>query len=133
MGLPEKIVAIHRALVRADLPHAFGGALALAWCTERARGTIDVDVNVFVSVEHAERVFRALPKTATWTDRDRTVLERDGQVRIWWDNTPIDVFLNTTPYHADVAARTRWETFTGVPIPFLSCDDVAVFKAFFNR
>ena len=48
-GLPAKIVALHRALERAQLPHAFGGALALAWCTQRARGTIDIDVNVFVN------------------------------------------------------------------------------------
>ena len=36
------------ALDDARIPHAFGGALALAWCTQRARGTIDIDVNVFV-------------------------------------------------------------------------------------
>ena len=41
--LVERIVALHLALVKARLPHAFGGALALAWCTERARGTIDID------------------------------------------------------------------------------------------
>ncbi len=50
MGLPEKIIAIHEHLAAAGLPHAFGGALALAWCTGRARGTIDIDVNVFVDV-----------------------------------------------------------------------------------
>jgi hypothetical protein len=30
-SLADKIVAVHRALDAADLPHAFGGALALAW------------------------------------------------------------------------------------------------------
>ena len=39
--IPEKMLAIHRSLDGAHLPHAFGGALALAWCTERARGTIE--------------------------------------------------------------------------------------------
>ena len=52
-GIPEKIVAIHQALDAADVPHAFGGALALAWCTERARGTIDIDLNVFVDAAQA--------------------------------------------------------------------------------
>ncbi len=60
-ALPAKIVALHKALERAHLPHAFGGALALAWCTQRARGTIDIDVNIFVSPEHSEAVFGALP------------------------------------------------------------------------
>ena len=51
-----KILALHGALDAAGLPHAFGGALALAWCTERARGTIDIDLNVFVAADQAEHV-----------------------------------------------------------------------------
>jgi len=68
-GLAEKIVAIDDALGRARIPHAFGGALALAWCTQRAQ----------------------------------------------------------------VATRIRTESFAGSDVPFLSCTDLAVFKAFFNR
>jgi hypothetical protein len=132
-GLPAKIVAVHKALAKAKLSHAFGGALALAWCTQRARGTIDIDVNVFVGEQQSERVFRALPKPVKWTDADLAVLRRDGQARIWWDKTPLDVFLNTTPFHDDVAQRVRWERFADESIPFLSCQDIAVFKAFFNR
>lgn len=132
-GLPAKIVDLHKALERAQLPHAFGGALALAWCTRRARGTIDIDVNVFVGTQGSESVFRALPKKVTWNDADLATLQRDGQVRIWWDKTPLDLFLNTTPYHDDVALRVRWERFADASIPFLSCQDIAVFKAFFNR
>ena len=43
-ALVDKIVAVHDALERAGLAHACGGALALAWCTERPRGTSDIDV-----------------------------------------------------------------------------------------
>jgi len=132
-GLPDKIVAVHRALAGADIAHAFGGALALAWCTERARGTIDVDVNIFAGVDHVAAVLAALPVGVVWTDDDRRLLERDGQVRLWWDTTPVDVFLNTTDFHEQAAQRARWEPFAGVDVPFLSCADVAVFKAFFNR
>lgn len=131
--LTAKIIALHQALAVADLPHAFGGALALAWCTRRARGTIDIDVNVFVSIEDRDRVFDALPEGVKVTPKDRRLLARDGQVRVWWDDTPLDLFLNTTDYHAEVAARIRPERFAGARIPFLSCLDVAVFKAFFNR
>ena len=56
-----KITALHAALDDADLPHAFGGALALAWCTERARGTIDIDVNVFVDAAACRRGVRGVP------------------------------------------------------------------------
>lgn len=132
-SLVEKIVALHRSLQSDDLPHGFGGALALAWCTARARGTIDIDVNVFVAPSETGLALDALPAEVRWTAADRRLLERDGQARLWWDETPVDVFLNTTDYHDQVAARCREEWFSGELIPFLACVDLAVFKAFFNR
>ncbi|MGY6500285.1 MAG: hypothetical protein ACXIVQ_05220 [Acidimicrobiales bacterium] len=133
MGLPDRIVAVHHALDEAKIPHAFGGALALAWCTQRARGTIDIDVNVFVAPDAAQAVFAALPAEVAWSDADRVAIERDGQVRLWWDRTPLDVFFNTTDYHVHLAERVRFEPFLGVDVPFLACRDLAVFKAFFDR
>ena len=132
-NLPQKIVALHKALHKAQLPHAFGGALALAWCTQRARGTIDIDINIFVDAQQCEQVFDALPNTLTTTAKQRKSLQKDGQVRLWWDKTPVDLFLNTTPFHRDAAQRVRWESFMNTDIPFLSCNDIAVFKSFFNR
>jgi len=133
VNLPNKIVSLHRGLTKAKLPHAFGGALALAWCTQRARGTIDIDINIFVNVENCENVFAALPKTVTATAKQQQALRKEGQVRLFWEKTPVDLFLNTTPFHQDAAQRVRWETFMNTEIPFLSCSDIAVFKAFFNR
>lgn len=133
MSLPQKIVAVHEALHAAQLPHAFGGALALAWCTGRARGTIDIDINIFVAVEQCDTVFAALPEQLVYHEEDRELLQREGQVRLWWDHTPVDIFLNTTDFHRGAAERVRWETFMAMPVPFLSCYDIAVFKAFFNR
>jgi hypothetical protein len=43
------------------------------------------------------------------------------------------VFLDTTPFHAAVGDRIRWEPFAGSDVPFLACRDLAVFKAFFDR
>ncbi len=67
------------------------------------------------------------------SEADLEILARDGQTRLWWDGTPVDVFLNTSDFHAQVANRSRWESFAGSDVPFLSCSDLAVFKAFFNR
>lgn len=132
-SLADKIVALHSALAAGRLPHAFGGALALAWCTHRARGTIDIDVNVFIAIDRLDDLLAALPGEVAWAEAERSLLERDGQARLWWDTTPVDVFLNTTPFHADVAVRSRRQQFNGADVPFLSCTDLAVFKAFFNR
>ena len=132
-GLPEKIVAIERALRDAGIPHAFGGALALAWCTRRARGTIDIDINVFAGVERTTEVFSALPNAVMWSDVDVARAESEGQVRLWWEGTPVDVFFNTTGFHEEVATRIHTEEFAGAEVAFLGCTDLAVFKAFFNR
>ncbi len=131
--LVEKIVAIDLALEEAAVPHAFGGALALAWCTQRARGTIDIDVNVFLTDDRAADVLASLPDAVAWGEIDLEQLRSDGQVRVWWEGTPVDVFLNTTEFHEGVASRARRETFAGREVPFLGCSDLAVFKAFFDR
>ena len=132
-SLAEKIVAIDQALTRSGIDHAFGGALALAWCTRRARGTIDIDVNIFVGVDRTREVLSALPENVSWTEQDVERTEADGQIRLFWDRTPVDIFLSTTPFHAQVSTRTHMEQFAATEVPFLSCTDLAVFKAFFNR
>lgn len=133
MNLADKIVALHRALASRELPHAFGGALALAWCTGQARGTIDIDVNVFLSVKQLDALLAALPNEIAVRLREEKLLKRDGQARLWWDATPVDVFLNVLPYHDEVGRQVRWEDFAGARVPFLACRDLAVFKAFFSR
>ena len=102
-SLPDKILAIDAALDDAGIPHAFGGALALAWCTQRARGTVDIDCNVFAPVESVAATLDAMPREVTATAANRAALARDGQVRLWWDETPIDLFMNTTEFHEEVA------------------------------
>jgi hypothetical protein len=132
-SLPDKIVALHLALEAAKVGHAFGGALALAWCTRRPRGTSDIDINIFAPPAQTRRVLRALPSKVQWADDDRDRLRRDGQVRLWWDTTPIDLFLSTTSFHRRASRRVRREPFRDETLPFLTCDDLAVFKVFFDR
>lgn len=131
--LPQKIVALHDTLTAAGLRHAFGGALALAWCTARARGTIDIDVNVFVPPDQLDAVLAALPDEIEPSAEQRAQLADDGQSRLWWHETPVDLFLDTTPFHDAVGERVRWELFGEHDLPFLACRDLAVFKAFFDR
>lgn len=133
MTLTDKLVAVHDALAGASIAHAFGGALALAWCTERARGTIDLDLNVFVGPDAAGRVFDALPPGVAWSPAKVAAARHDGQVRLWWDEVPLDLFFNVSEFHEEVAQRVRFEPFAGRDVPFLACDDLVVFKAFFDR
>lgn len=131
--LADRLVAVHRSLDAAAIPHAFGGAIALAYCTEEPRGTRDLDVNVFVPPEEATRVFTGLPDGVVTSDEDLAAARRDGQVRLWWDDTPIDLFFDVHAYHRHAALGVRLVPFEDTDIPVLDCDALTVFKAFFGR
>lgn len=131
--LVDKLHAIHDSLTAESIPHAFGGALALAYCVEEPRGTRDLDVNIFVDASEAASVVAALPKGVKAPKKDIEKLKRDGQARLEWDGVPIDVFLNNLPLHESVAASVVWVPLQGRDVPMLDCASLAVFKAFFDR
>lgn len=133
MRLVDRIVAICASLERADIPWALGGALALAYATNEPRGTRDIDVNVFVGAIDARAVFEALPDGILFTDADVTEAGTRNQVRLWWDTTPIDVFFAADPFHLDVGGRCRSVPFEGRRINVVAAEDLAVFKALFDR
>jgi hypothetical protein len=131
--LADRLLAIHDALAGAGFSHAFGGAIALAYCTEEPRGTRDVDVNVFVGADRAGDVLAALPPGVAVGVTDVDAARRDGQVRVWWDDTPVDVFFDVHPFHDETAAGVRIVPFSGSTIPVLGCTSLAVFKVVYNR
>jgi len=131
--LAERVVAIETALRDAHVPHAFGGALALAYHIAEPRGTRDIDVNIFVDEHRARSILELLPAGVAWTDADLDVIERDGQVRLFWDDTPVDLFFATHRFHHDASTHLREVPFDTTSIPIVSATDLTVFKAFFDR
>lgn len=131
--LVEKLFTIHDALTDAGLAHAFGGAIALAYCVEEPRGTRDLDVNIFVDASEAERALASLPRGVRVRKKDVVKVKRDGQTRLDWDGTPVDVFLNNIPLHDAVAGSVVWVRLEGRDVPVLDCASLAIFKAFFDR
>ncbi len=134
MLLDEKVVALSHALEAATLPYAFGGAIALAYHAT-PRGTHDVDINLFLPPSAFDRVLTALEPigVAPPTAEARAVLERDEQVRLFWDATPIDLFFSYNELHDACMARTRSVPFGTEEIEILSAEDLAIFKTLFAR
>lgn len=132
-GLVDKILALDAALTAGEIPHAFGGALALAYATEEPRGTRDIDVNVFVTSDRAEAVFRALPDAVRWTAADVRRVERDDQIRLLWGDSPVDLFFSAHRFHELAARRSRLVPLADAMIPVLDATDLAVFKTMSNR
>lgn len=133
MNLIDVLIEVHLALDAAEVPHAFGGALALGWCTEQARATIDVDVNVLLPVAEVDRLLAALPQGVVGDAEAMAQLRRDGQARFRNGPVAVDLFLDTTEFHQQLGGRVRRHELFGHVLPFLACDDLCVFKAFFNR
>jgi hypothetical protein len=131
-SLPEKVVAIDRALKEARIPHAIGGALALAYYAE-PRATVDVDVNVFVPTARWPEVRAALEPLGVRVDVEEQALARDGQVRLWWDRNPVDLFFSYDRFHERMKRRARRVPFGETTIPILAPEHLAVCKAMFDR
>lgn len=131
--LAQRLLAVTQALDKAALPHAFGGAIALAYCTKEPRGTRYLDVSVFVGVDRAGEVLDAMPAEVAVKKADKAAARRDGQVRVRWGEVPIDLFFDTDEFHREAAEEIRRVPFEGVTIPVLGCESLIVFKAVFNR
>jgi hypothetical protein len=131
--LPDKVIAIHEALRAAKIPHALGGALALAYYAT-PRATIDIDLNVFVPAERWREVIDALtPLGIATAELDVTALERDGQCRLWWGDNAVDLFFAYDPLHDAMRKEARRVPFGGVTVSILAPEHLAVCKAMFDR
>lgn len=134
-SLPEKIVLIDERLKEARIPHAFGGALALAYYGE-PRTTIDIDINVFVPTSHIDEIDHALTPLGVAcldTDEARSALERDDHCRIWWGINAIDLFFSHGELHDAMRKNARQVPFGEDEIDILSPEHLVVCKAWFDR
>ena len=78
LTLAQRVLAIESSL--SDLPHAFGGALALAYYAE-PRATIDIDLNVFVPTDRFAEVAGPLVRLGAPADDPTSKRSSDAMVR----------------------------------------------------
>jgi hypothetical protein len=134
-GAAEAAQGIADALERAGLPYAIGGALALA-VAGVPRGTLDVDLNVFVGEERLPEVVTALRGLGLDIDGITAAVQarRDGMFVARWDGMRVDVFLPSIPFaHEAAKTRIRVTDATGWSGWFLQAEALAVFKLLFFR
>lgn len=131
-SLPDKVVAVHRALDGAGMAHAFGGALALAYYAE-PRATVDIDVNVFVEPGRYPSVREVLEPLGVGDAVDPARVVRDGQVRLRWGRTPLDLFFAYDAVHDAMRGAARLVPFGDDEIPVLAAEHLVVAKVVFDR
>jgi hypothetical protein len=67
------------------------------------------------------------------TPADRDAIARDGQVRLDWDGSYLDMFFATIEFHYDMARHARFVRFGPVEIPILAPEHLIVCKVVFDR
>jgi hypothetical protein len=138
MSVPEDSLAagvlVARALDAAGIPYALGGALAYGQYGI-PRATIDVDVNVFVSVAELDRVFAALRSLGVVVEGEvaRTKAREEGLFIVYFGPYRIDVFTPSIDFSWE-AERTRVRhEIDGASVWFLAVEALCVFKLLFFR
>jgi hypothetical protein len=112
--LEHEVVAVHRRLAAAGLPHAIGGAVALGAYAE-PRPTADIDVNVFVAAEREPEVRAAL-----------SGLDSKGE-------HPTHLFFSEDELHEAMPEAIREMPFAGTTIPLVAPEHLVVRKVLLDR
>jgi len=132
--LPDKLMHVQTALAAHAIPHAFGGAIALAFYGE-PRATTDIDINIALPPAQQAAVLDALSTLFSLTNREKAEQEltRLAQTRLTWERTGIDLFFADIPFHEAIAARSHEVAYMGTKLPIISAEDLVILKAAFNR
>ncbi len=106
-SLSAKVAAVHRSLEEAGVPHAFGGAFALAYYGA-PRPTTDIDVNVFVPAQQSE-------------------------LKLDWEGTPVHFFFSCDPLHEEMEKQIREVPLGDGAIPLVSPEHLIIRKTLLDR
>lgn len=133
IGFPQdRVRTLHCRLEEGGIPHAFGGSLALTYYAQ-PRDTIDIDVNVFVPTDRWPEVREALAPLGVEVEVDEGKLEREGQIKLEWNENPLHLFFSCDLLHEEMGRRVRIVPFAGGTIPLVAPEHLVVRKTILNR
>lgn len=131
----EAAERLAEALEAAELPYAIGGALAMG-VHGYPRGTLDVDVNVFLELDDLPRLLTVLHRLGMDVDDQaaRVRAEHEGMFVVRFDGLRVDVFVPSIPFSWEAErTRVRVTTADGTSYWFLAPEAVVVFKLLLFR
>ena len=132
--LLERIIEIAEAFGRAEIPHSFGGAIALGYYAT-ARATRDIDINIYLKVDDAERALCSLQELGVpkASKNQKEEIRRSGHTRLHWGEIPLDLFFSNLDFHESCRERRRQYALLDHTIYVLSPEDLIVCKVAFGR
>ena len=114
--------------------YAIGGAIALGyWAVPR--GTVDVDLTLFMAPEKPAECVRKLQEVGcefTTTEAIQSLNEH-GFCRVFYEGLRVDVFLPTIPFYDEARTRRQTVELDGEEILIWDAETLAVFKMMFFR
>lgn len=133
--LIEKLISVVATLEGNDISYALGGALALAnyLPKDSIRTTYDIDLNIFSESREASKTLSSLALPEMHGADPLEVAKRDGQVRLLWDDTPVDLFFADIEFCKQAEHNALSMTLRDRVIPILSVSDLVTCKVIFNR
>jgi hypothetical protein len=126
--------AIALALEVAGCDYALGGAIALGFWAE-PRGTLDVDVTVFLPAKQPIKCVRLLQTIGCNFKADEAIqsLAEHGYCQVTFDDLRIDVFLPTIPFYEQARNRRKEVLLGNQAVLVWDAETLCVFKMMFFR
>ena len=126
--------ALAAALDSAGHEYAIGGAIALGYWSE-PRGTLDVDVTLFIPPEQPSACVRILQQVGCDVRSDQAIasLTDHGFCQVEFGGRRIDVFLPTIPFYELARTRRRTVVLGNQPVKLWDPETLCVFKMMFFR
>lgn len=121
-------------LEAADCEYALGGAIALGFWAE-PRGTLDVDVTIYLPLDDAAGCIELLEKIGCQFDQRRTedMLNQHGFCQVQLLGLRLDVFLPMSPFYEAAKARRREVPMGSRTAYIWDAETLCVFKMMFFR
>jgi hypothetical protein len=133
-GAVETAKQIAAALDRVGCEYALGGAIALGFWTA-PRGTLDVDVTLFLPPEKPSQCVRVLQQIGcevTAADALES-LTKHGFCQVALLGRRIDVFLPLLPFYEEARRRRKQVVLSDQPVMIWDAESLCVFKMMFFR
>jgi hypothetical protein len=132
--LPDLCARVSAALTAAQVPHAVSGALALG-VHGFVRATRVIDILVVVPSIRLPEVFEIVRRFGFHgEDRDLIHSFRERAVaELTAGPASIEILAPALPYHREVLGRAKPIDVAGVPVPFVTAEDLIVLKMLWLR
>lgn len=133
-GAVETAKQLSAALDEASCDYALGGAIALGFWTS-PRGTLDVDVTLFLPPDQPLQCVRLLQKIGCElkTTESLNSLNEHGYCQVKLAGRRIDVFLPLLPFYEEARGRRRQVQLGDQTVMIWDAETLCVFKLMFFR